>query len=321
MTKTIVRSFSNEAIDEAAAIIRAGGLVAFPTETVYGLGANALDPQAARKIYAAKGRPSDNPLIVHVATEEDAERCAELTETARDLINNFWPGPLTVVARSRDVVPNDTRGGLNTVALRMPDDERALALIARSSVPIAAPSANRSGRPSPTTASAVLEDLDGAVDMIIDGGATIRGVESTVVDTTTGSAVILRNGALAAEDIERVVKLSEIEACDVRRSPGTRYRHYAPQVPLIAWDRAETSAPVIDPAKRSVFIGLGEPPSDLRSPISLYIFNDVENYARGLFSAMRSAEHEGDLIVAELPDISGIGAALRDRIIRAAGAK
>ena len=226
-----------EAVREAAGIIRAGGLVAFPTETVYGLGANALDSAAVRSIFEAKGRPQDNPLILHVAKISDADKYAEVGPVARRLMKAFWPGPLTVVMFSSRAVPKETRANLETVAIRMPLHPLALALIEEAGSPIAAPSANRSGRPSPTSARAVAEDLGDFVGMILDGGNTSIGVESTVIDVTADPAVILRHGGVTKEMLSSVVDL--YAGCDAKtshRSPGTRHRHYAPDIPLSLWD-------------------------------------------------------------------------------------
>lgn len=227
---------------EAAQIIREGGLVAFPTETVYGLGANALDEQAAKKIYAAKGRPSDNPLIAHISSmEELIPLVAELPETGRRLAEAYWPGPLTMVFPKSDKVPYGTTGGLDTVAVRMPCDPVAARLIALAGVPIAAPSANTSGRPSPTTAQHVWQDMNGKIEMILDGGPVGIGVESTIVDVSGEVPTLLRPGAVTLEMLEATVGHVEIDPAiqgplkaDMRpRAPGMKYRHYAPQAELV----------------------------------------------------------------------------------------
>lgn len=227
---------------EAAQIIREGGLVAFPTETVYGLGANALDEQAAKKIYAAKGRPSDNPLIAHISSmEELIPLVSELPETGRRLAEAYWPGPLTMVFPKSDKVPYGTTGGLDTVAVRMPCDPVAARLIALAGVPIAAPSANTSGRPSPTTAQHVWQDMNGKIEMILDGGPVGIGVESTIVDVSGEVPTLLRPGAVTLEMLEATVGHVEIDPAiqgplkaDMRpRAPGMKYRHYAPQAELV----------------------------------------------------------------------------------------
>lgn len=225
---------------KAGQIIRQGGLVAFPTETVYGLGANGLDETASAKIYAAKGRPSDNPLIVHIARFSDLERIAEqIPDSARKLADAFWPGPLTMIFRKSPEVPYGTTGGLDTVAVRMPDHPIALALIEAGGGYIAAPSANTSGRPSPTRAAHVAEDLQGKIDMILDGGDVGIGLESTIVDLTEEKPVILRPGYINQKMLENVIGPVEMDrgltADDPNvhpKAPGMKYRHYAPKASL-----------------------------------------------------------------------------------------
>lgn len=225
---------------KAGQIIRQGGLVAFPTETVYGLGANGLDETASAKIYAAKGRPSDNPLIVHIARFSDLERIAEqIPDSARKLADAFWPGPLTMIFRKSPEVPYGTTGGLDTVAVRMPDHPIALALIEAGGGYIAAPSANTSGRPSPTRAAHVAEDLQGKIDMILDGGDVGIGLESTIVDLTEEKPVILRPGYINQKMLEDVIGPVEMDrgltADDPNvhpKAPGMKYRHYAPKASL-----------------------------------------------------------------------------------------
>lgn len=227
----------NQDLERAAEILKNGGLVAFPTETVYGLGGDALNPEAAKKIYEAKGRPSDNPLIVHIAKEEDVERIArDIPEAAYKLMDVFWPGPMTMIFRKKSLVPDSTTGGLDTVAVRMPSHSVAYELIRRSGVLIAAPSANLSGRPSPTAASHVKEDLKGRIDMIIDGGECQYGIESTILDMTGDTPVILRPGFITSEMLESVIGQVEVDPAviepigDVRpKAPGMKYTHYAPK--------------------------------------------------------------------------------------------
>ena len=302
-------------IAEAAQALRQGRLVAFPTETVYGLGANGLDVKAVGAIYRAKGRPSDNPLILHLADPAWADSVAFVDDRARGLMELFWPGPLTLVLPARcDVVPSVTRGGLETVALRMPSHPVALALIEASGLPVAAPSANRSGRPSPTEAGAVEEDLGEALAFLLDGGPTDVGVESTVVDATGPSLILLRPGALPLERIEEASGLVERpQAGEGRRSPGTRYRHYAPKRPLLLWDGSHPQ-----PFNGSVgYMGLVEAPFPVARSL---LFRSVEDYGRGLFSALRHLERSDvDLIVAQWPPSEGLGLALRDRLLRASG--
>lgn len=310
-----------EEIEKAARIIRDGGLVAFPTETVYGLGGSALDAKAVAAIYAVKGRPSDNPIIVHVSSVAMAEKIAELNRAARSLMERFWPGPLSLVMYALPLVPEKTRGGLPTVAVRMPNNATALTLIEAAGVPIAAPSANRSGRPSPTDARVVREDLGDGVAMVLDGGATEVGLESTVLDVTCERPILLRPGGITKEAIEAELGMEVLlpgSEAEIKRSPGTRYRHYAPNLPLILEKGSEQFwLDVASSGKAWAWIGLKTPPLSTDRKI---IFADTEEYARGLFRALRLMENSGvEIIIAELPEEKGIGSALRDRLIRAAG--
>jgi len=305
----------------AARILRAGGLVAFPTETVYGLGANALDEDAVLSIFRAKGRPSDNPLIVHVSSEQELTRIvSSVTPVARKLIRHFWPGPLTLVLSSQGNFPPIVTAGLDTVAVRMPSNKIARDLIRLSGVPVAAPSANRSGRPSPTDAAAVLTDLGEKVDIILDAGPTHVGVESTVVDVTEDRVVLLRPGGTSLEDIEKVAGPVVTAGCPekAKASPGTRYRHYAPLVPLFLWEEDGTfwDSPPCD-INNAGYVGMIAPPVTVADRI---IFSGLEEYARGLFSALRELEGRGvKTIIAQMPSSEGLGMALRDRLKRASG--
>lgn len=328
MPGTIVRidpwNPDRELIARAAMILAGGGLVAFPTETVYGLGGNGLDAEAAKRIYAAKGRPSENPLILHVASPAEADALADITPKAERLMERFWPGPLTMVLHSREIVPSTVRGGLETVAIRMPAHPVALSLIEKAGFPIAAPSANRSGRPSPTEAGSVFEDLGGSVDLILDGGATRYGVESTVIDVAGNDVVLLRPGGTSVEDLVAAVgSVCSPDGEHVKRSPGTRFRHYAPGIPLLIWREGEEIRLAGDEngKKRRViaYMGIRRFPEETRR--SIY-FEDPENYARGLFSAMRELERSGaDVIVAEWPEVEGVGRAIQDRLRRASGGR
>lgn len=234
------RGFEADELAEAAQIIRDGGLVAFPTETVYGLGGNGLDPQASKKIYAAKGRPSDNPLILHIAKNEQLhEVVSEIPEAAATLAEAFWPGPLTMIFKKADCVPYETTGGLDTVAVRMPQHTGALQFLEAAGVPVAAPSANTSGRPSPTLAKHVKEDLDGKIDMIIDGGEVGIGFESTIVDVTEEVPVILRPGYITQKMLQDVIgevqmdpALMQVSDDQKPKAPGMKYRHYAPKADM-----------------------------------------------------------------------------------------
>lgn len=242
--------FGKEGISEAAEILKGGGLVAFPTETVYGLGGNGLDKEAAKKIYAAKGRPSDNPLILHVSSIEEVYPLVKaLPEKAKKLMEAFWPGPLTLVLPKSDLVPKESTGGLETVALRSPENALTLDLIRACGFPIAGPSANLSGRPSPTEASHVFEDLGGRIEGILEDGAVGIGVESTIVDLSENCPTLLRPGAITIEDLEEV--LGEKVAIDptllgksmaegfAPKAPGMKYRHYAPKAEMILFKKKE----------------------------------------------------------------------------------
>lgn len=237
-----------EDLAEAAGILRQGGLVAFPTETVYGLGANALNEEAAKKIYAAKGRPSDNPLIAHVADFETVELLAkEISEAGKKLMEAYWPGPLTLVFPKSEIVPYGTTGGLETVAIRMPKDEVARTLIRLAGVPVAAPSANTSGRPSPTTADHVYQDMNGKIEMLVDGGPVGIGLESTIVDVSGDVPMMLRPGAITLEMLRETLGEVEIDPAilgpvraDVKpKAPGMKYRHYAPKAELVLVEVAQ----------------------------------------------------------------------------------
>ena len=298
--------------------IASGELVAFPTETVYGLGANALDSTAVAKIYEAKGRPSDNPLILHVASVEMAESLVHWSERAELLASKFWPGALSLVLPARDIVPSKTRGGLATAAVRLPANAIALSLIENSALPIAAPSANISGRPSPTEARVVAEEMGDKIPLVIDGGQTVFGVESTVLDITTEKAVLLRAGGVSKEEIEEVIGekvfLPQTEN-EVKRSPGTRYRHYAPLVPLFLVEQGSEIAE----AKKWFWIGTKKAKFSLSKPLAQKLCLDYNVYARELFKTLREAEAKGaEVIYAELPSETGIGRALKDRLTRAA---
>lgn len=250
-------------IQAAAQIIRAGGLVAFPTETVYGLGGNALDPTASAKIYAAKGRPSDNPLIAHIADREDLEELVrEIPAAAEKLMDLYWPGPMTLVFPKTDKVPYGTTGGLETVAVRMPSHPVARALIRAAGVPIAAPSANLSGRPSPTKAEHVFEDMDGRIEMILDGGEVGIGLESTIIDVTGEIPSLLRPGFISEEMLKDVLGQVEVDAASVGpmdpeaqpKAPGMKYRHYAPKadMTIIRGDQDQVIETICDKAERAL---------------------------------------------------------------------
>jgi L-threonylcarbamoyladenylate synthase len=316
-------------IREAAAIIQAGQLVAFPTETVYGLGADGLNPTAMRRIYTAKGRPSDNPLILHLAGIEQLSLVAShVPEVAYPLIDAFWPGPLTLVLPKTTGVPDLATGGLATVAVRMPAHSVALGLIKAADTPLAAPSANRSGRPSPTTAQHVFDDLHGRLPLILDAGPTCVGLESTVLDITCSPPVILRPGGITREAIEAIIgRLQQATSLEQRRrSPGTRYRHYSPRARVLLLEEAQTEmlqTAVTEALQRSERVGCllyRLEPGDLPpSVVVTRVGGSVGDYAQGLFSALRALDKlELDVIVVEGVQEKGLGVAVMDRLRRAA---
>ena len=303
-----------------AEIIRRGGLVAFPTETVYGLGANGLDAAAVRRIFEAKGRPQDNPLILHVSSIEEAQAICLMDSRAIELAEAFWPGPLTLVLPAKDCVPLETRGGLATVAVRMPSHLVALELIKASGVPLAAPSANRSGRPSPTEAQSVRMDFGDRVDLILDGGSTRIGVESTVLDVSGEEPLLLRPGGITAEELTLFLGELKIPLSGeaLTRSPGTRYRHYAPVIPLLLWEGGNELVDALEASGRTwAYVGIHTPPGN---PLQSIRPETLEAYAHALFSSLRQLENSGaEILVAELPPQEGIGRAIRNRLERAAG--
>ena len=305
-------------ISQAAEIIKNGGLVAFPTETVYGLGADALNPEAVKKIYIAKGRPSDNPLILHVANINQVYKLVEVNEAAEILMKKFWPAPLTLVMKAKNIIPSVTRGGLDTAAIRMPNNPVALALIEKSGTPIAAPSANLSGRPSPTDFESVFNDMNGKIEMILDGGAVEVGIESTVIDITNPEKfLMLRPGGMPREILEETLKtrLEVPDSQSKKRSPGTRYRHYAPNIPVIIWKHGEEINNL--DFNNAAYIGLNDINIKVKEKI---LFDDIKNFAAGLFAAFRKFEKENfSCVIVEWPeDASGISEGLRDRIFRSA---
>lgn len=329
-----------ELLREAADIIKAGGLVAFPTETVYGLGANALDSKAAKRIYEAKGRPSDNPLIAHIARLEDIKAVSDDTNpNVEKLSNAFWPGPLTMIVNKNDNVPYETTGGLGTVAVRMPSNKIARKLIELSRLPIAAPSANTSGRPSPTRAEHVIEDMDGRIDMIIDGGDVGIGVESTIVDLTSDIPMILRPGAITKKMLENVLgkisldpSLGKPMADNIKpKAPGMKYRHYAPKAELILVEGSEESvvAAINEKAEAAVkngikvgIIATDETKDRYNSGMVLSIGsrNSEADIAHNLYATLRSFDSENvELIYSESFSSIGLGYAIMNRLTKAAG--
>lgn len=301
----------------AASFIAAGYPVAFPTETVYGLGANAFLPDAVGKIFIAKGRPADNPLIVHVGRHDDIDRVGSITNAyTRSLIESFFPGPLTIVVGRSPDVPLQVTAGLDTVGIRMPDHPIGRAFLLACDTPLAAPSANLSGRPSPTTWTAVYDDLNERVPCILNGGQSSVGLESTVVDCTGDRPVILRTGATSLEDIRDVVPtvVAAAEESDLGRSPGQLHRHYAPRATVILVDNISD----LHPGKQAAYIGLESPASPGDKTL---VCPDTSTYAFRLFDFFRQCERQGlTKIYCQMPPASGMGRALRDRLQRAAEA-
>ena len=336
MTKATV---TPDMITKAGEILKAGGLVAFPTETVYGLGANALDTRAASKIYAAKGRPSDNPLIIHIAKMESLPLITrQVPDKALKLAKLYWPGPLTMIFPKSDIVPAQITGGLDSVAVRMPEHEIALALIDAGGGYIAAPSANTSGRPSPTKATHVAEDLGDSVDMVIDGGDTMVGLESTIVDFTSKEITILRPGAITKAMIEAVIgKVQEAQDklinVSAPKAPGMKYTHYAPKAPLVIIVGESLAVSEQINAKVQADIKQGGVPGIicadehvLQYPQgvvkSLGELEDEESIARHLYGVLREFDELGVTnIYSESFDTPRLGTAIMNRLQKAAGNK
>ncbi|KAB2953818.1 threonylcarbamoyl-AMP synthase [Heliorestis acidaminivorans] len=330
-------------LEEPAQLLRQGELVAFPTETVYGLGANALDSQAVAKIFQAKGRPSDNPLIIHIAQLEDLSLLTtEFPPLAQLLAQKFWPGPLTLVLPAAPDVPAEVTAGLDTVALRMPDHPIALQLIKAAGIPLAAPSANRSGKPSPTKAAHVSQDLDGKIAAIIDGGPCDVGIESTVVDVTGAKPVILRPGGITLEMLSEALGESADPFSDANqnlqrpRSPGMKYTHYAPQAPLYllsgSWEEQLEELHKLQKANKSKARNIGllitqESYNRIENEANFVVQvagsrENLKQIAAGLFDSLRAFdETEVDLIIAETYPSKGLGLALMNRLSKAAGGR
>ncbi|HIU09951.1 MAG TPA: threonylcarbamoyl-AMP synthase [Candidatus Avidehalobacter gallistercoris] len=320
--------------DRAAALLRAGELVAFPTETVYGLGANALDPAAVTKIYQAKGRPSDNPLIVHIANETMAEDLAEIPPLAKELMAAFWPGPLTLVLPAKPCLPRVTTGGLSTVGLRMPAHSAAIRLIEAAGLPIAAPSANLSGRPSPTSAGHVLHDMRGKIPLIIDGGEAAAGLESTVLDLTSAVPAILRPGVITAADlVEFIPGLTEetrLPHGGVARAPGMKYRHYAPKARVVLCDQTDIYPTYKAAWRQFAAQGNSHPKIAVLATLNgltglaeaencFLLGENLPQVAQNLFTALRwTDEINADLVLAERFPETGLGIAIMNRLNKAA---
>lgn len=342
--KTIVEKIDKnninlKAIEQAGEILKRGGLVAFPTETVYGLGADALDEEAAKKTYAAKGRPSDNPLIVHIAEISALDKIAAyIPENTLALAHQFWPGPLTMIFNKTESVPYGTTGGLDTVAVRMPSDLIAKELILAAGGYVSAPSANTSGRPSPTTAAHVLEDLEGKIDMIIDGGSVDIGLESTILDMTVTPPMILRPGAITAEMIESVIGNVSVDAAIIDheskqapKAPGMKYRHYAPKAKLMIVEgniREEVLAIrqlAFEAMRNGNPVGIIATKETVRYYTNGIVKNigsreDESTIAKNLYAVLREFDEEDvEVIYSESFALQGIGKAIMNRLEKAAG--
>ena len=316
-------------IQYAVEVLHAGGLVAFPTETVYGLGADALNAGAVQKVFEAKGRPSDNPLIVHIASLENVQQFTEsVSEKGLQLARRFWPGPLTLVFQKKINIPDGVTAGLETVALRVPNHPVTLELLRKFKGGIVGPSANVSGKPSPTSAEHVYNDLNGKIDLILDAGSTTIGIESTVLDVTIDPPVILRIGGLSREDIEEEIGnvrwTNEAEL--LRRSPGTRHRHYAPNAQVILFTKAdEKNYKLLIQQNKKLQKKIGsitysKSLADIeQSSFHVVMKSSIEYVARNLFKALRELDRqEVDVILVESVEEKGLGAAVMDRLRKAA---
>ena len=333
-------NFTDAELAEAAEILRNGGLVAIPTETVYGLGANALDESASKKIYEAKGRPSDNPLIAHISCmDELSALVSEIPEAGRKLAEKYWPGPLTMVFPKKEIVPYGTTGGLETVAIRMPSDPVANRLIKLAGVPVAAPSANTSGRPSPTKAEQVVEDMNGKIEMIIDSGEVGIGVESTIVDVSGKVPMLLRPGAITMEMLRETLGEVEIDpailgplSADVKpKAPGMKYRHYAPQaeMTLVEGEMEHVVEFINQEAKLALEAGLKvgiictEESRESYQCGMLKVIGSRENeesVAHNLFAVLREFDDQKvDCIFSESFSKDRLGQAIMNRLCKAAG--
>ena len=343
-TKVLV--INNENIDEnkikeAATILKKSGLVAFPTETVYGLGANGLDEEATKKIFMAKGRPQDNPLILHVSSIEELIPLVDhIPDMAKSCMEEFWPGPLTILFKKSKMVSNIVTAGLDTVAIRMPEHPIALSLIKTAGVPVAAPSANTSGRPSPTLAKHVIEDMDGRIDMIIDGGDSGIGLESTVLDLSGEVPMILRPGGITKEQLQKIIPNVIVDFAIIRedenlvpKSPGQKYRHYAPKSEMIVYggDLNKVVNTIVENTKNQIIenkkVGImctDETKGFYKDGLvfSMGTRNDENTIAHNLFNILRVFDEENvDIIFAEEIQNSNLGMAIMNRIMKAAGGK
>lgn len=321
-----------EVADEAGTILRNGGVVAIPTETVYGLAANAFDGKAVAKIFKAKGRPMDNPLIVHISEfNEIYDLVSEVPDTAVKLAEKFWPGPLTMIMPKSDLIPDEVSAGLDTVAVRMPSHPVARQIIKSADVPLAAPSANKSGSPSPTNAKYVYEDMNGLINMIVDGGSSEIGVESTVITLVTNPPRVLRPGGITPEQIKSVIGKVEVDYAVLHElkqgvkaaSPGMKYKHYAPKadITIIKSSFEQFFNFVSDKEDCFVLCFEGEE-CHFKNAVTFGKKNDGLSEANRLFDALRELDEKGARTVfARCPEINGVGLAVYNRLIRSAGFK
>lgn len=332
-TETKILKTDDNSIEVAGEIIKNGGLVAFPTETVYGLGANALMPESVKEVYAAKGRPSDNPLIVHIAEiDEIYPLVKEINDNAKALIHAFMPGPFTIILKKSEIIPDTVTAGHKTVAIRLPENMTARRLIKAAGVPIAAPSANISGKPSPTKASHVIDDLYGRIEAVIDGEECEVGVESTIVDATGDAPVLLRPGGITLEELREVVPQTEVDpriltavkADEIPPCPGMKYKHYAPlaEVTVVEGDMKCVKKKIDELLKEKAakicgVLTMSENAYD--SAVILSGGKSNKEYAKKLFSNLREFDRLGvEVVFAEFQSIDGYGLAIKNRLYKSA---
>jgi len=340
LTKIInaVDNYKKESLFEASQCLKMGGLVVFPTETVYGIGANAYDENAVAKIFSAKGRPQDNPLIVHISSFEMLKEVAYIDneELINRIVNKFWPGPLTIILRKKEKIPFVVSANLNTIGVRMPNNKVALDLIDLGGVPIAAPSANISGRPSPVNVEHVIEDLFGKVDYIIDGGNCSVGIESTIIDLSTEKPVILRPGIITIEMLKEIVPDIAFddhifESVSSPKAPGMKYRHYSPNAKMIIVKgtidkRLIKIKQLLEMYKKqNMKVGIltfYETEANFNADVKITMGSlfDLKTCARNLFKSLREFDRQAvDLIIVEWTELKGIGIALQNRLYKASG--
>lgn len=335
METRIIDYFPERHIGNAAQLLADGQLVAFPTETVYGLGANALNAEAVRQIYLTKGRPSDNPLIVHIYAEEQAEQLAEVGPLARKIMQAFWPGPLTLVLPAKPgILPAVTTGGLNTVGLRMPAHPAALQLLRETKLPVAAPSANLSGRPSPTESEHVLHDMQGKIPLIINGGECLAGLESTVLDLASPVPAILRPGVITAADLADLLpglaEQTRLPSGGIAKAPGMKYRHYAPKAKVILRSAEQIYTAYQQTYQQLLNEGVAQPRIAVLASMQgltglaaaehcFLLGENLAQVAQNLFAALRwTDEIQADLVIAESFPEQGLGIAIMNRLHKAA---